>query len=70
MLSSIYWRDSWVESASKPLVRGVCKTAAMNVFSGPLSLTGDGDTFHLRLFSGSDDEEEEKLSKKCVRFIS
>lgn len=33
----------------------------------PLSLTGDGDTFHLRLFSGSDDEEGEKLSKKWVR---
>lgn len=42
----------------------------MNVVSGLVSLTGDGDTFHLRLFSGSDDEEEEKLSKKSVRLIS
>lgn len=33
-------------------------------------MTDDGDTFHLRLFSGSDDEEDEKLSKKCVMPIS
>ena len=69
MLNSTYLRGSWVESVNKPPLVGVCKNAMINVLSGLLSLTDDGDTFQLRLFSGSDDEEEEKLSKKCVRLI-
>ena len=52
---------------SKQVPSSRCKVECIDkVLSCPLYLTDEGDTFHLRLFSESDDEEEERLAKKYV----